>query len=100
MTARRSSRRAAGAGGGANAKAADDSVGATGTAVLNENAGDDSGGRLGRSGSLRTTVGTDGCGETRATSSSISRFDLPAASANTLLWLSVVRCGASKRNPV
>src|SRR5216683_2176203 len=74
--------------------------GATGVAVPNANAGAASGGELGRSGSLRTTVGTGGCGERRATSSSISRFDLPAASASTLHWLSVVRCGASKRNPV
>jgi hypothetical protein len=29
----------------------------------------------------------------------MSRFDLPAASANTLSWFSVVRCGASKRSP-
>src|SRR5229473_619539 len=72
------------AGGGAKARAGDD--GATGVAVPNANAGAASGGELGRSGSLRTTVGTGGCGERRATSSSISRFDLPAASASTLHW--------------
>jgi hypothetical protein len=65
----------------------------------NENAGEASGARLGRPGSLRTTVGTGGCGHRRATSSSIWRFDLPAASAKTFSWLSVVRCGASKRGP-
>src|SRR5712664_3803260 len=35
----------------------------------------------------------------RATSSSISRFDLPAASANTSSWFSLVRWGASARSP-
>jgi hypothetical protein len=43
----------------------------------------DWGGELGRSGSLRTTVGTGGFGERRATSSSIWRFDLLAAAAKT-----------------
>jgi len=53
----------------------------------------------GHSGSLRITTGTGGSGARRATSSSISRFDLPAACARTASWLSSLRCGASSRSP-
>jgi hypothetical protein len=49
---------------------------------------------------LRMTVGTSGLGASRATSSSICRVGLPAASAKTSAWFSAFKCGASKRNPV
>jgi len=54
---------------------------------------------FGRSGILRTTVGTGGCGDRRATNSSISRFDLPAACDATSRWFSPVSSGTSKRKP-
>lgn len=54
---------------------------------------------MGLSGSLRMITGTGGSGARRATSSSISRFDFPAASARTSSWFPSVRCGASSRSP-
>ncbi len=52
------------------------------------------------SGALETTTGPGSWGATRATSSSISRFDLPAACASSVSWFASVRCGTSRRNPV
>ena len=98
ILALRSSRRGSDGAGGTNAVAADDSGSAVAT-VLSTDKVDALGTELPRSGSLRTIVGTGGFGARRATSSSISRFDLPAASANTSSWFSVVRCGVSERSP-
>ena len=52
-----------------------------------------------RSGSLRITAGTGGFGARHATSSSISRFDLPRAWPRIARWFSAVRWGTSSRNP-
>jgi hypothetical protein len=83
---------------GASAAADDDMAAGSGAADANS-IGDGAWGMT-SAGNLRITVDTGGFGAKVATSSSISRVDLPAAFVSTSSTFSVFKCGARSRNPV